>query len=222
MKIIERKLNLNTTKLEILETISRNGERRKIGKVKQTKNQLVCIPSTPLGYHTTVHDANENYSTGIVQVSTEKGIFKISPPEQTIGSKIRLTEIPPFGTIKGILHLPPEPPGVRFGILFIPADALWQQSQRLADASTNSNKMEIIDSDITSFDDIGTDYFLVEPMAVTLLADQLTEWSKLRTNSYDQIDLVAYVFEGLEPWLAIVIAKRAVNNQGRTESDHTP
>jgi len=60
-KIEEHNVDFPLSSLGVVETISSGLETHKVGNIVRTKNQLLCIPDTPLGLQMSVHDADENY-----------------------------------------------------------------------------------------------------------------------------------------------------------------
>ena len=204
-KIREHSVDFALSSLEIVETISNDLETHEIGKIVRTKNQLLCIPETPLGLHMSVHDADEKHPMARIhqRIPSGKGIFQIYPPGSELGNTIGQVDIPPFSQIKGTILLPPEPPGLKLGPALISVQTLWQQSSILKDRSNKSRRIINLDSDITSVSGIGTQYFFVEPGNL----DSLIKWFSDRDYMFVRVELTADVFRISVPWLAVVFAR---------------
>ena len=188
-------------RLEVVETISRGSERRKIGKMVRTKSDLFHFPNTPLGLHMSVHDADEKHSTARIhqRIPLGKGVFQVYPPGSVIGTTVGKVDIPPFAQIKGVLPLPPDPTGFRRGPSLINAESLWQQSPEL---KTRPAKLEM-NCDISSFDGMGMEFTFIQAGDIA----PLVGWLNDRQDLFARLDLTIEVFEAFVPWLAIVVVR---------------
>jgi len=204
-KIKEHNVDFPLSSLEVIETISNGLETHKVGKIVRTKNQLLCIPDTPLGLHMSVHDADENHPMAKMhqRIPAGKGVFQIYPSGSVLGNTIAQVDIPPFSQIKGVIHLPPETPGLKLGPTLVSVQTLWQQSTVMKAHSNKSDLIINIDSDITNVSGIGTQYFFIEPGSLA----PLVKWFSDREYMFARIELFAEVFEVFVPWFAVVVVK---------------
>ncbi len=183
-------------RLEIVETVSKGSETHKVGRIRQTKNQLFCIPDTPLGIHMSVHDADRTHPVGRIhqRIPAGKGAFWVYPPGSEIGSTIGQVDIPPFSQIQGALPLPPQS-----GLGQISVNSLWQQTQTLR----RPPKETTVDCDVSLAEAFGIAYFFIRPGDVS----PLVRWFDDRQNSYAGVNLTAHIFDVFAPWLAVVFFK---------------
>lgn len=201
VKINRHSFSSAPARLEVVESISRGSEMRKIGRVVRTRNELLCFPNTPLGLHMSVHDADEKHPMARIhqRIPFGKGVFQVYPPGSIVGRTVGEEDIPPFAQIKGVLPLPPEQPEFRGGLALIRGENLWQQSTSL---KAGSSKL-VVNCDISSADGLGIMYYFIEAGDVT----PLVGWLNDRQDMLARFDLTIEVFEAFVPWLAIVVAR---------------
>lgn len=204
-KITEHIFDSSLNLLEVIETISNGLETHKIGKIVRMKNQLLCIPDTPLRFHMSVHDTDENHLMARVhhRVPNGKSVFQIYPPGTVIGNTIGQVDIPPFSQITDAICLPPEPPGVKIGPIVVDVQTLWQQSTIITARPNKSRRAINIDTNIANVNGIGMQYFFVELGNLT----SLIKWFSVRKHMFAGVELTAEVFEVFVPWLAVVTYK---------------
>ncbi len=81
----------------------------KLGKVRIEPKAFYWFPSTPLGYHISIHDVDERYPQGVVhQRIGPQGAFRRFPGNVSLGNLIPLRRIPAFGQLEGVIPLQPE------------------------------------------------------------------------------------------------------------------
>jgi len=201
IKINHHNFTSAPARLEVVETISRGSERRKIGKMVRTKSNLFHFPNTPLGLHMSVHDADEKHSTARIhqRIPLGKGVFQVYPPGSVIGTTVGEVNIPPFAQIKGVLLLPPDSTEFMHGPSLINTKSLWQESPEL---KTRPTKLEM-NCDISSFDGMGMQFIFFQAGDIAPLVGWLNE----RQDLFARLDLTIEVFEAFVPWLAIVVVR---------------
>lgn len=193
--------------LEVLLLISKENDLRKLGKVVQRSNQLLSIPSMPLGLHMSVHDADADHPMARIhlKIPRGKGSFMVWPPGSNPGNCVGEVDIPPFSHITGVLRLPPEPsvPSLTS------AESFWQQSPPLKLPETRS-KFKVTIELHPPVSGIGIDYFFVEPDNLMKLVD----WYDKRASMYSGVKLAAYAFKFFVPWMAIVTMSGELGHLG--------
>lgn len=82
----------------------------KLGKLVVKENAFYWFPDTPLGYHWSIHDADETHAKGRIHIRLDrtKGVLKRLPGGESLGTQVVLQEIPPFLQIKDIIPVGSE------------------------------------------------------------------------------------------------------------------
>lgn len=180
----------------------------KLGKLEITGTAFYWFPDMPLGFHWSIHDANNRYPKGRIHMRLSKGKFRVYPGGQSLDTLISMQEIPAFSQIKGVIPVG----GKHIG--WVSLDALLSQLKPFrrpkAGGSTTINTALPAHKGAK----FGQGFLLVEQNNKAKLEEWLsceqsfqnhvTPWREGETLSVAKMEYVD-LFKGPSCWLASVI-----------------